>query len=94
MDEKEAQEEKRPTIDGMGYTYNSTFETTAVRKTIKTVSRIKTCARSGAPGLVDRVFTVHAGNRGFDSHRRHMFERFFRSSRPGYPNLMCSELEK
>ena len=42
---------------------------------------------SGAPGLVDRVFAVHAGSRGFDSHRRHMSERFFRSNRPGYPHL-------
>ena len=32
---------------------------------------------SGAPGLVDRVFDVHAGSRGFDSHGRHMSERFF-----------------
>ena len=32
---------------------------------------------TGAPGLVDRVFAVHAGIRGFDSHWRHMSERFF-----------------
>ena len=31
---------------------------------------------SGPPGLVDRVFAVHAGSRGCDSHRRHMSERF------------------
>ena len=31
---------------------------------------------SGAHGLVDRVFAVHAGSRGIDSHRRHMSERF------------------
>ena len=49
---------------------------------------------SGAPGLVDRVVAVHAGSRGFDSHRRHMPERFFRSNRPGYPHPVCSELEK
>ena len=32
---------------------------------------------SGAPGLVNRVFAVHTGSREFDSHRRHMSERFF-----------------
>ena len=32
---------------------------------------------SGATGLVDRVFAVHTGSRGFDSHRRHMSECFF-----------------
>ena len=48
----------------------------------------------GAPGLVDRVFAVHAGGRGFNSHRRHMSERFFRSSRPGYPHPVYSEMEK
>ena len=48
---------------------------------------------SRAPGLVDRVFAVHAGSRGFDSHRRHMSERFFRSNRPGYPHPVCSGLE-
>ena len=37
---------------------------------------------------------VNAGSRGFDSHRRHMFERFFRSNRPGYPQPVCSELQK
>ena len=25
---------------------------------------------------MDRAFAVHAGGRGFDSHRRHMSERF------------------
>ena len=49
--------------------------------------------RSGAPGLVDRVFAFHAGSRGFDSNRRHMSERFFRSNRPEYPHPVCSELE-
>ena len=49
---------------------------------------------SGAPGLVDRVFAVHAGSLGFDSHWRHMSERFFRSNRPGHPHSVCSELEK
>ena len=47
----------------------------------------------GAPGLVDTVYTGHAGSRGFDSNRRHMSERFFRSNRPEYPHLVCSELE-
>ena len=42
---------------------------------------------------MDRVFAVHKGSRGFDSHRRHMSERFFRSNRPGYPHPVCSELE-
>ena len=40
--------------------------------------------QSGEPGLVDRVLALHAGSRGFDSHRGHMSERFFRSNRPGY----------
>ena len=49
----------------------------------------------GAPGLVDRVFAVHAGSRGFDSQQRHMSERFFpRSIRPGYPHPVWSELVK
>ena len=36
---------------------------------------------------------MHAGSRGFDSHRGHMSERFFRSNRPGYPHPVSSELE-
>ena len=32
-------------------------------------------------------------SRGFDSHRRHMSKRFFRSNRPGYPDPVSSELE-
>ena len=32
--------------------------------------------QSGAPGLVDRVFAVHAGRQWFDSHRRHMSKQF------------------
>ena len=48
---------------------------------------------SGAPGLMDRVFAIHAGSLGFDFHRRHMSEQFFQSSRPGYLHPMCSELE-
>ena len=47
----------------------------------------------GEPGLVDRVLALHAGSRGFDSHRGHMSERFFRSNRPGYPHPVSSELE-
>ena len=42
---------------------------------------------------MDMVLTLHAGNRGFDSHRGHMSERFFRSNRPGYPHPVSSELE-
>ena len=49
--------------------------------------------RSGEPGLVDRVLALHAGSRGFDSHRGHMSGRFFRSNRPGYPHPVSSELE-
>ena len=51
------------------------------------------CQPSGAPGRLDRVFAAHAGSRGFDSHRRHQTERFFRSNRPGYPHPACSEQE-
>ena len=47
----------------------------------------------GELGLVDRVLALHAGSRGFDSHRGHMSERFFRSNRPGYPHPVSSELE-
>ena len=46
--------------------------------------------RSGEPGLVDKVLALR---RGFDSHRGHMSERFFRSNRPGYPHPVSSELE-
>ena len=42
---------------------------------------------------MDRVHALHAGSRGFDSHRGHMSERFFRSNRPGYPHPVSSELE-
>ena len=48
---------------------------------------------SGEPGLVDMVLALHAGSRGFDSHRGHMSERFFRSNRSGYPHPVSSELE-
>ena len=57
------------------------------------MEKILDCQSSGAPGLVDRVFTVQAERRGFDYHRRHISERFFRSNRPGYPHPVCSELE-
>ena len=33
-------------------------------------------ALSREPGLVDRVFALHAGSRGFDSHQGHMSEDF------------------
>ena len=49
---------------------------------------------SGEPGLEDRVLALLAGSRGFDSNRGHMSERLFRSSRPGYPHPVSSELEK
>ena len=49
--------------------------------------------RGGQPGPADRVLALHAGSRGFDSHREHMSERFFRSNRPGYPHRVSSELE-
>ena len=42
---------------------------------------------------MDRVFAIPAVSRGFDSHWRHMSERYFRSSRPGYQHPVCSELE-
>ena len=42
---------------------------------------------------MDRVLPLHAGSRGFDSHRGHMSERFFRSNSPGYPHSESSELE-
>ena len=42
---------------------------------------------------MDKVLALHAGSRGFDSHRGHMSERFFRANRPGYPHPVSSELE-
>ena len=59
---------------------------------IKIRSKIRS-GISGEPGLVDKVLAFHAGSRGFDSHRGHMSERFFRSNRPGYPHPVSSELE-
>ena len=37
-------------------------------------------------GLVDRVFAIQAGSRGFFSHLQHMSKQFFQSNRPGYPH--------
>ena len=48
---------------------------------------------SGELGLVDRVLALHAGSRGFDSHRGHKSEQLFLSNRPGYPHPVSSELE-
>ena len=42
---------------------------------------------------MDRVIALHAGSRGFDSHRGRMSERFFRSNRPVYRDPVSSELE-
>ena len=56
-------------------------------------TNIQKCTVLGEPGLVDKVLALHAGSRGFDSHRGHMSERFFRSNRPGYPHPVSSELE-
>ena len=42
---------------------------------------------------MDRVLTLHAGSRGFDSHGGHMSEQFFRSNRPGYLHPVSYELE-
>ena len=62
-------------------------------KEYKKPGTVKKLHSGGEPGLVDRVLALHAGNRGFDSHRGHMSERFFRSNRPGYPHPVSSELE-
>ena len=48
---------------------------------------------SGESGQMDRVLALLAGSQGFDSHRGHMSERFFRSNRPGYLHPVSSELE-
>ena len=42
---------------------------------------------------IAKIISVGSGSRGFDSHREHMSERFFRSNRPGYPHPVSSELE-
>ena len=57
------------------------------------LDRLRPSCTRGEPGLVDRVLALHAGSRGFDSHRGHMSEQFFRSNRPGYPHPVSFELE-
>ena len=59
------------------------------------ITSIRTAQKSdsGELGLVDRVLPLHARSRGFDSHRGHMSERFFRSKRTGYPHPVTSEPE-
>ena len=42
---------------------------------------------------MNMMLALHVGSRGFDSHRGHMSERFFRSNRPAYPHPVSSELE-
>ena len=42
---------------------------------------------------MDRVLALHAESRGFDSHRGHMSEQFFRSNRAGYSHPVSSALE-
>ena len=42
---------------------------------------------------MDRVLALHAGSRGFDSHRGHMSERFFPYNGPEYPHPVSSERE-
>ena len=44
---------------------------------IQWVNWVDAESQRGEPGLVDRVLALHAGSRGFDSHRGHMSERFF-----------------
>ena len=51
------------------------------------------CPNSGEPGLEDSMLALHTGSRRFDSHRGHMFERFFRSNRPEDSHPVSSELE-
>ena len=65
----------------------------AVSLHLRYLLQIMFITSSGEPGLVDRVFALHAGSRGFDSHRGHMSERFSRSNRPGYPHPVSSEPE-
>ena len=42
---------------------------------------------------MDRVLPLHAGSRGFDSHRGNTSEQLFQSNRPGYLHPVSSELE-
>ena len=60
---------------------------------LETLSCRLKCRGFKAPGLVDRVFAVHAGSQRFDSNRRHMSDQFFRFNRPGHPHPVCSNLE-
>ena len=78
-----------PGVCGNGYVPLSHSVNVVTRIGIHTYDR----ARNGEPGLVDRVLALHAGSRGFDSHRGHVSERLFRSNRPGYPHPVSSELE-
>ena len=59
---------------------------------IQTVQNLRSLI-SGESGLVDKLLALHGGGRGFDFHRGHMFERFFRFNRPGYPHPVSPELE-
>ena len=54
----------------------SYLELCVVNKNIY-INMVLVYSDSGEPGLVDRVLAMHAGSRGFDSHRGHMSERFF-----------------
>ena len=40
---------------------------------------------------MDRALALHAGSRGFDSHRGHMSERFFRSNRVAVGDCSVTE---
>ena len=59
-----------------------------------TYTLFKLASEVGPHTMVDRVFAVHAGSREFDSHRRHMSERFFISNRPGYPHQCALNWKK
>ena len=51
------------------------------------------CKGSGAPGLVDRVFTFYVGVAGSITTIGTCLNNSFRSNRPGYPHKVCSELK-
>ena len=72
---------------------SSDFNTSAYIRFSSALCQYSENAVSGEPGLVDKVLALHAGSRGFECHRGHMSERFFRSNRPGYPHPVSSELE-
>ena len=42
---------------------------------------------------MNRMLALHTRSRGFEYHRGHMSELFFRSNRRGYPQPVSSELE-